>query len=63
MGYCSTSLKSRHSMYRDSKYITPHKASQTKIYSMNSIDFVCDIQRKYKATTIFSLIFTFKYNS
>ena len=34
-------------MYRDSKYITPYKAPHTKIYSMNSIDFVYDIQRIY----------------
>ena len=33
-------LKSCHSMYRDSKYITPYKAPHTKIYSINSIDFI-----------------------
>ena len=60
-------IKSRHSMYRESLLdivITLlRKAPQTKIYLMNSTDFVCDIQRKYKATKICSLIFTFQYNS
>ena len=52
-----------HSMYRDSAYITPYKHHQTKIYSINSIDFFCDIQSKYKALTICSHISTFQYNS
>ena len=42
-GYRTTPLKSRHSMDRYSKYITPYKAPHTKIYSMNFIDFCCDI--------------------
>ena len=38
-GYRTTPLKSFHSIYRDSKYITPYKAPHKKIYSMNCIDF------------------------
>ena len=41
--YRTTPLKSRHLMYRDSKYITPYKVPHTQIYSMNFIDFYGDI--------------------
>ena len=61
-GYRSTVLTSRYSMYRDSEYITLYKSPHSKIYSMNSIYFFCDIQRKYNATMIRCLILHFNTN-